>query len=611
MWPILACSACATSSADAFHAVVDREWTWRLRESPLLATSVGVHDTDDRLDHVDAQTQLRHLEHWRAIAAELAALPGDQLPAADRVSAAVLAEQVRAGIAEIEHRAYLMPLNGDSGFYLDIAELPRAYAFRTAADYEHYLARLRELPRYFAENIALMREGLSRGITLPQVVLTGRDTAARRHAEVADPTQSVFYAPFTQIPATIPAADAARLRDQARLVIAQAVIPAYTGVADFLARTYIPGARTTLGASQLPDGPAFYRAAIREHLTRDMSPEAVRDIGLREVERITQAMEAIRREVGFAGDLPAFFVHLRTAPEFYATTPEALLMRASWIAKRIDGQLPRLFATLPRQPYGVEPVPAAIAPFYTGGRYVGADPASGKAGTYWVNTYDLPSRPLYILPALTLHEAVPGHHLQGAIAAEQTGLPAFRRYAYFDVTGEGWGLYAEKLGEEMGIYTTPYERFGRLTYEMWRACRLVVDTGIHAFGWTRDQARAYLRDHTALSEHEIETETDRYIAWPGQALAYKIGELAILELRARAERALGPRFDLRRFHDAVLAGGSLPLDVLEDQIRRYIASELAAGPPISPAATAIRHSPRSVAPSTMAAARPDAASARR
>ncbi|HEX3765837.1 MAG TPA: DUF885 domain-containing protein [Kofleriaceae bacterium] len=608
-WLVLVCSACATSSADAFHALVDREWSWRLHESPLLASSVGVHDTDDRLDHVDAQTQQRHLEHWRAIAAELAATPGDQLPEADRVTRAVLAEEVRADIAEIEHRAYLMPLVGDSGFYLDIAQLPRAHAFRTAADYEHYLARLRELPRYFDENIALMREGLSRGLTTPQVVLTGRDTAARQHAEVADPTQSVFYAPFNQIPATIPAADAARLRDEARAVIAKAVIPAYTGVARFLSETYIPGARTTLGASQLPDGPAFYRAMIREHLTRDMTPEAVRDIGLREVERITQQMEAIRREVGFAGDLPAFFVHLRTAPEFYAPTPEALLMRASWIAKRIDGQLPRFFATLPRQPYGVDPVPAAIAPFYTGGRYVGADLNSGRAGTYWVNTYDLPSRPLYVLPALTLHEAVPGHHLQGAIAAEQTGLPAFRRHAYFDVTGEGWGLYAEKLGEEMGIYTTPYERFGRLTYEMWRACRLVVDTGIHAFGWTRDQARAYMRDHTALSEHEIETEVDRYIAWPGQALAYKIGELAIVDMRARAERALGPRFDIRRFHDAVLGGGSLPLDVLEDQIQRFIAAELARQP-ASPAATAIRHSPRSVAPSAIVAARPDAASAR-
>lgn len=568
-------AAAPTGPAAALHAILDRDWAWRIHEFPQFASRAGVHDGDDRLDRVDTATQQRHLVHLRAAAAELAALRVDALDPRDRASAAALAEQIHARISRIEHRAYLMPINGDSGFYLDIANLPRSQRLASIADYEHYLARLRDLPRYFDENLALLQEGLAAGITVPQVVLTGRDAAARMHAEVADPAQSVFYAPFTHMPAAIPAATADRLRADARTAITGAVIPAYAKVARYLAGTYIPGARKTLAASDLPDGPAFYRAAIREHLTRDMTPEAVRDIGLAEVARITAEMEAIKREVGFAGDLPAFFVHLRTAPEFYAATPEALLMRAAWIAKRIDAQLPRFFATLPRQTYGVEPVPAAIAPFYTGGRYAGADQDSGKSGTYWVNTYDLPSRPLYTLPALTLHEAVPGHHLQSALAAEQRDLPMFRRHAYFDVTGEGWGLYAEKLGVEMGIYTTPYERFGRLTYEMWRACRLVVDTGIHAFGWTRAQARGYLRDHTALSEHEIETEVDRYIAWPGQALAYKIGELAILAMRGRAERALGARFDIRRFHDALLAGGSLPLDVLEDQVARYIAAEQA------------------------------------
>ncbi|HMG24075.1 MAG TPA: DUF885 domain-containing protein [Kofleriaceae bacterium] len=577
-WVALVCGACAGRTRppdDALHAVVDREWAWRLHEFPLLASSVGVRDADDRLGRVDPATQRRHLEHWRAIATELAALPQARMTTADRVTAAVLAEEVHSRVAELEHRTYLMPINGDSGFYLDIAQLPRAHPWRTVVDYEHYLARLRDLPRYFDENLGLLRDGLAAGITVPQVVLTGRDAAARAHAEVRDPTRSAFYAPFAQLPGAIPAEAADRLRAEARSVIAQAVIPAYAKVARFLAETYIPGARKTIAASDLPDGAAFYRAAIRQHLTRDMTPEAVRDLGLREVARISAKMEAIRQEVGFQGELSAFLVHLRTAPQFYAPTAEALLMRAAWIAKRIDAQLPRWFGTLPRLTYGVEPVPDAIAPFSTGGRYVNARQGSGNAGTYWVNTYDLPSRPLYVLPALTLHEAVPGHHLQAAIAAEQTDLPVCRRHAYFDVTGEGWGLYAEKLGEDMGIYTTPYERFGRLTYEMWRACRLVVDTGIHAFGWSREQARAYMRDHTALSEHEIETEVDRYIAWPGQALAYKVGELAILELRARAERALGERFDIRRFHDAVLAGGSLPLGVLEDQIARYIADELA------------------------------------
>jgi uncharacterized protein (DUF885 family) len=576
--PASTTAAARTAPADTLRAIIDREWAWRVQEFPRFASSAGVHDGDDRLEHVDVATQQRHLAHLRATAAELAAVRTEDLSPRDRASAAALAEQVRDRISSIERRAYLMPINGDSGFYLDIANLARSQRLVSVADHEHYLARLRDLPRYFDENLALLQEGLAAGITIPQVVLTGRDAAARMHAEVTDPAKSVFYAPFAHLPADVPAPTADRLRAEARAAISQAVIPAYAKVARFLAETYIPGARKTIAASDLPDGRAFYRAAIREHLTRDMTPEAVRDIGLGEVARITAEMETIKREVGFAGDLPAFFVHLRKAPEFYAATPEALLMRASWIAKRIDAQLPRWFATLPRQTYGVEPVPAAIAPFYTGGRYAPADQDSGKSGTYWVNTYDLPSRPLYTLPALTLHEAVPGHHLQGALAAEQRDLPLFRRHAYFDVTGEGWGLYAEKLGVEMGIYTTPYERFGRLTYEMWRACRLVVDTGIHAFGWSREQARSYLRDHTALSEHEIETEVDRYIAWPGQALAYKIGELAIVAMRARAEHALGPRFDIRRFHDVVLTGGSLPLDVLEDQVARYIAAEQAAAP---------------------------------
>jgi uncharacterized protein (DUF885 family) len=593
-WLLLVVGACAAQArppadakppGDAFRALVDREWAWRLQEFPQLASRVGVREADARLDHVDAATQLRHLEHWRAIAAELEAVRRTQLSIADRVSAAVLAEQLRARIAGIERRSYLMPINGDSGFHIGIANLPRAHSFRGVVDYERYLARLREVPRYFDQNIALLREGLASGMTVPQVVLAGRDRAARTHAEVAGVAQSVFYAPFAQLPGTIPAATADRLRAEAREVIEKAVMPAYGKVARFLAETYIPGARKTIAAADLPDGRAVYRAAIHEHLTRDMSPEAIRDVGLREVARITAQMEAIRREVGFAGSLAEFFAHLRTAPQFYATTPEALLMRAAWLAKRIDAQLPRWFATLPRLTYGVEPVPDAIAPFYTGGRYVGAQQGSGRAGMYWVNTYDLPSRPLYVLPALTLHEAVPGHHLQAAIAAEQDDLPMFRRHAYFAVTGEGWGLYAEKLGEDMGIYTTPYERFGRLTYEMWRACRLVIDTGIHAFGWSREQARAYLRDHAALSEHEIETEVDRYIAWPGQALAYKMGELAILALRARAEQALGARFDIRRFHDAILAAGSLPLEVLEDEIARFIAAELAAPEPRPAAAT--------------------------
>ncbi len=570
---VAAGAARAESPAEAFRALVDREWTWRLREFPQLASSAGVRDYDDRLEHVDAATQAQHLEHWRGVARELEAIPRAALSAADRVSASVLAEEVRARATAIEMRAYLMPLNGDSGFFIDLAQLPAGQALFDARDYERYIARLRDVPRYFDENLALLREGLASGVTVPQVVLRGRDAAARAHADVADPRKSVFYAPFAAMPAAIPADQAARLRADGLAAVRDAVIPAYAKVARFLADTYIPGARRTTAARDLPNGRAYYLAAIREHLTRAATPEELHALGEREVARIRAEMEAVRGEVGFTGDLAAFLAFLRADPRFYAKTPEELLMRAARIAKRIDGRLPRFFGVLPRLPYGVEPVPDAIAPFFTGGRYVPAVEGSGNAGTYWVNTSNLASRPLYVLPALTLHEAVPGHHLQAALAAERRDLPAFRRYAYFDVTGEGWALYAERLGDEMGIYTTPYERFGRLTYEMWRACRLVVDTGLHALGWTRAQAIAYLRAHTALSQHEIETEVDRYIAWPGQALAYKVGELAIRALRAEAEKALGPRFDLRRFHDTVLALGSLPLPVLEDEIRRGIAAE--------------------------------------
>src|SRR5262249_48964435 len=329
---------------------------------------------------------------------------------------------------------YLMPMNGDSGFFIDLAQLPRSLGFFAVGDYERYIARLRDVPRYFDENIALLRDGLATGMTVPQIVLRGRDGAARAHADAADPQKSVFYAPFLSMPTTIPADRAARLRADGLAAVRDAVIPAYAKVARFLAETYIPGARKTTAAGDLPNGRAYYLAAIREPLTKDATPEELHALGEREVKRIRAEMETIRAEVGFRGDLGAFLAFLRTDPRFYARTPEELLMRAAWIAKRIDGRLPRFFGVLPRLPYGVQPLPHANAPLSTGGRYVPAPEGSGSAGTYWVNTSNLESRPLYVLPALTLHEAVPGHHLQGALAAERRDLPAFRRLAYFDVT---------------------------------------------------------------------------------------------------------------------------------------------------------------------------------
>jgi len=566
---IVAALLLALGPAESLHALIDRDWAWRMAESPQFATTAGVHDFDDRLEKVDEATQQRRLRELKQRAVELQAIPRDALQRLEQVNAEVLAEELRARISNLEVHQYLITIQGDESFYSNLSLLPRNQPLRDAADYGRYLQRLRDIPRFFDENVTLMRAGLKSGMTPPQIVLKGREASARMHA-VSDVHQSVFYVPFDHLPKAVPAAEAARLRSAGEAAIREAVVPAYAKLATFLAAEYIPGARKTIAASDLPNGREYYRAQIREYVTRDISPEELHALGLREVSRIRAEMETVKREAGFPGELPAFFAFLRSDPRFYARTPEELLMRASFIAKSIDGMLPAFFGVLPRLQYRVEAVPADIAPYYTGGRYVQAAEGSDDPGTYWVNTYDLKSRPLYVLPALTLHEAVPGHHLQIALAAEQRGLPLFRRFAYFSVTGEGWGLYAEKLGEEMGIYRTPYEHFGRLTYEMWRACRLVVDTGMHSLGWPREKSIAFLRGNTALSEHEIETETDRYLGWPAQALSYKIGELAILQLRHQAEAALGQRFDKRKFHDAILSTGSVPLPVLEEEIERFI-----------------------------------------
>lgn len=580
--PLLLCCAapiCAAAvDADAvFRAITEREWAWRLQDAPQFATSVGVHDYDDALGHVDAASQARRLATLRGVQRELDALDAAALSPAQQVNHAVYRAQIDNALEDLRLHAWLMPLTSDSSFYADLAFLPRAHPFDSVRDVENYLKRLAAIPAYFDEHIALLRQGVKEGRTLPRVVLSGREQPLRDVAALKDPTESVFYAPLKQLPAGIPPAEAERLRAEAQRVLREAVIPAYARLLKYFVEDYVPHARRSIAATALPDGKAWYRQQIREYTTLDLTPEAIHAIGLKEVARIRAEMQGVMREARFDGDFPAFLAFLRRDPQFYAKTPEELMLRARDIAKRIDGRLPGYFGLLPRLTYGVEPVPEAIAPFYTGGRYVPAAVGGRESGTYWVNTYDLPSRPLYVLPALTLHEAVPGHHLQGALAAEQGEQPPFRRYSYISAYGEGWALYAEHLGVEMGIYRTPYEHFGRLTYEMWRAGRLVVDTGMHALGWSRERAVAFLRDNTALSTHEIDTEVDRYISWPGQALSYKLGELKIRELRARAEQALGDRFDLRAFHDAVLSLGSVPLPLLEQHVDAWIAQRRSAG----------------------------------
>jgi uncharacterized protein (DUF885 family) len=572
----------ATTAADAaFRAIYQAEWSWREREFGNAGDEDGEPEIDlPRLPDVGAAAQARRLAQWDAVLAQLAAVDPAKLSPNERVNYAVYLPQVRNLAAAQRSRDYEMPFNADSSFWADLGFMARA-DMRDAQAYRNYIGRIRDVPRYFDQQIDNMRAGLARGFSVPKAVLAGREVSIANVAALQDPEQSAFWQPFAKMPSSIPAAEQEQLREQARAAIADKLIPAYATLLAFFRDEYVPRARTTLAAEAMPDGKAWYRQQIREYTTLDMAPEEIHAIGLREVARIQGEMDAIIRKVGFKGSTPdktfaEFLRFLRTDPRFYAKTPQDLLDRAAWISKRVDGEVGKIIGTLPRGRFTIVPVPEDIAPFWTAGR--------GGTDTYWVNTWDLPSRPLYNLPALTLHESSPGHSLQLSLAKEQDAQPAFRRNSYISAFGEGWGLYSEDLGVDMGIYETPYEDFGRLTYAMWRACRLVIDTGIHHDGWARQQAIDYLANHTALSTHEVETEIDRYISWPAQALSYKLGELTIVRLRHEAEQALGPRFDLRKFHDAVLSQGSVPLPVLERQVRAWVAETEAAKPRPDPAA---------------------------
>ncbi len=572
---LLAGSSFQAMGADdtaVFRQIYEAEWEFRLQEFPLMASYTGNEGYADKLGHVSEADQKRRYDYWSDVNRQLQAISCERLSHEDCINFRLFRKQVSDYLADYETRAYLIPFNSDWGFYMEWARLPSDTDFGNSADYNDYLSRIEMIGPVMDEYIVLMRTGIALGITQPKVVLQGRDQPIKAQL-VERVDQSPFFAPFMRMPASIPGQDQAALLARAQQVISTSVIPAYRRLYDFFHQEYLPGARDTLGAFQLPNGEAFYQAAINRYATVEMSPQEIHDIGLAEVQRIRAEMDQIIQQVEFAGDFPAFLEFLRTDPQFYARTPKELLAHASYYAKKIDGRLPMLFGHLPRQPYGVAPVPDDIAPFYTGGRYVPAALDSHRGGYYWVNTYDLKSRSLYNIPALTLHEGAPGHHTQGALALEMQGQPEFRRNDYISAYGEGWGLYAEKLGVEMDIYETPYEHFGRLTYEMWRACRLVIDTGVHAMGWTRGQALDYLASNTALSVHEVTTEIDRYISWPGQALSYKLGEYTLWNLRREAESALGERFDVRAFHDFVLGLGSVTLDILQDEVRGWIAGQ--------------------------------------
>ena len=581
----LAVTAPSAPAADApadLPALFREQWEFRLAEDPLFATNAGDHRYSERLPSMTAADFARREAFARRMLGQLQAVDASGLTVTDRVSRDMLIRELTHEIAGYEFGTYRIPLNADSGFQTDFADIPNRNPFRNVSDYEKYIARLNAFPLYASQEMALMRQGLDSGFSLSRGVLAGLDGTMQAHV-VSDPEKSVFYAPFRAFPVGVPEAERTRLTAAGRKAILDSVVPAYRSLAEFMRNEYMAKARTSVGASELPRGREYYAHLVRYYTTLDVTPEQVHAIGLAEVARIRAEMEAVMRKTGFQGSFAEFLTFLRTDPRFYAPTADELLKTACAISKKADGSLPALFGRLPRLPYTVEPVPAHLAPKYTGGRYV-EPPADGtRPGIYWVNTYALDKRPLYTLESLTLHEAVPGHHLQVALSQELTGLPPFRRFSDVGAFGEGWALYSEWLGREAGFYQDPYSDFGRLTYEMWRACRLVVDTGLHSMGWTRQQAIDYLVANTALSIHECTTETDRYISWPGQALCYKMGELKIRELRKRAETKLGPRFDVRGFHDAVLANGMVPMPVLEAQIDAWIAS-VPSPPPAAPGA---------------------------
>jgi len=553
----------AQSTADArLKALYDGFSTWDAAESAVFEDSRGEIQAADHLPKVDLASQQRRAAHLQELLTKLNAIPDAQLSPGERVNAAVFRTLLENAISDAHFRLWEMPFNSDSSFwtYLDSDRLD------DAGQYRRYIARMRDIPRYFDEQIVNMRAGLARGFSIPRATLEGRDASIAAFL-ADDVTKSPFHKAFDTMPETIPAAEQQALRVQGEAAIRDSVQPAYRKLLGFFRTEYLPKTRATVSAHDLPDGDAYYRATIREFTTLDLGPEEIHQIGLKQVAQIEAQMRQTMRDSGFKGSFDEFLKFLKTDPQFQAKTPDELMGVSAYVAKRTDKVIGNYFGLLPRRRFGIIPVPDSIAPFYTGGR--------GGLENCMMNTYNLPTRPLYNIPALTLHECEPGHSFQAALSVEQKALPRFRQNLYFSGYGEGWGLYCEWLGNEMGIYRTPYERFGQQSYAMWRAARLVIDTGLHRYGWSRQQAVDYLAGHTALSQHEVETEVDRYISWPGQADSYMLGFLTLRKLRSEAEAELGPKFDIRAFHDRFLAMGAVPLSVLEQQMREFIREQKA------------------------------------
>ncbi|MBW3558805.1 MAG: DUF885 family protein [Proteobacteria bacterium] len=558
----------------ALQGVIADFEAYERRENPIAAGQEGDRAALSRLPETTPAANARRRAALEAFRGRLAAIPTASLAGEERTNHAFLSRIVAEGLESLSFDSDRLAIDFEGGPGQMLAYLADTTTLRDVSDAEAWIARLDAAERLYAENTANARRGLAGGWVQPKPVVDSALGVLRAEAAF-EPATDPLLKPFSTLPATVAAAEKARLLERGRAIVATEIAPARRAYLRFIESEYLPKARAQVGAASLPNGKRYYAFQTRYHTTTDLTPDQIHALGQSEVRRIRAEMDGVMRETGFKGTFPEFLAFLRSDRQFYAQSREDLLEKASEMAKRADGGLPALFATLPRLPYTVKPTPREVEAASTTGRYYQGSPTLGVAGTYIVNTGNLPARPLYELPALTVHEAVPGHHLQIALSQELGEQPWFRRNANVTAFTEGWGLYSEFLGIEMGMYRTPYERFGKLSYEMWRACRLVADTGMHWLGWTKEQARACFTDNSALSAGNIEAELNRYIGWPGQALAYKVGELKLKELRRKAETALGARFDVRRFHDAVLLGGPVPLNLLEQRVDGWIATERA------------------------------------
>ncbi len=550
------------------HALFNREWDYTMEQSPTWASQLGDRRWNDRWDDLSLSAFEKRYRHGFQVLNDLGKISREQLSPADQLNYDLFKRQYEVSKEEYQYKWHVAPLNQREGIQL-IDELGDSLRFEFVQDYEDWIARLQSFTNYMEQTIALMKEGIRLRIVQPRIAMQ-RVPGQIEKQVVALPQESPFFKPFRSFPPDFEADATNRLVALAKEAIETSVVPAFRRFKDFFTAEYLPACFDQAGAWQLTNGREFYGFLVRKFTTTRMTPQQVHELGLSEVKRIRAEMEAIKAKVGFNGSLELFFEYLRTDPKFSYKTTNELLTAYRAMAKEIDPGLVKLFRTLPRMPYGVEPIPAKVAPDTTAAYYRQPAADGTRAGTYFVNLYKPETRYTYEIPALSLHESVPGHHLQIALAMEQGELPSFRRYGELTAFVEGWALYSESLGEELGLYQDPYAKFGQLTYEMWRAVRLVVDTGMHAYKWDRQRAISYFKENAAKGENDIINEIDRYITWPGQALAYKIGQLKIKDLRTKAEKDLAEDFDLREFHDVILLGGSLPLETLEARVRDWL-----------------------------------------